>query len=56
MFFNVIHSYETQYVNLFAKFHEKNVVFLVIELVVINFKIKKLTQQSANNQHNKIVI
>ena len=56
MFFDVIHSYKTQYVNSFAKFHEKGVVFFVIELAVINFKIKKSIQQNANNQYNKIVI
>ena len=54
-FFNVIYNYEIQYVNLFVKFYEKNVVFFVIELVVINFKIKKSIQQNVNNQYNKIV-
>ena len=39
-----------------AYINDKSVAFFIIELIVIDFKIEKLVQLNANDQHNKIVI
>ena len=53
---NVIHNYETKYINLFNDIQKNtNIAFLTIELIVIDFKQKSAQSKITNFAHNKVV-
>ena len=55
---NVIHNYKIKCINLFNNIQKNtNVIFLIIELIVIDLKLEKAIQSKVTNfAHSKIVI